>query len=483
METDIAVVGGGFSGLVAPWLLERALDDPPDVLVLEESTRFGGRIETGHLGPERTVYNAGAAELYDVVGSPQLRALVDTLGLPCRPMVATPTVLFQGMELRTEAHYREVLGAEGFARLEALWDRGTELRPPEAYAGAGNPEDNEHPWTARTFRDVLDDIGDERVAHLVQTMVHSDLVADPERTSGTFGFDNLLIDDARYNEMYTVVGGNERIIAKLLEEIRAPVRLQARVQSVRPEAGGYALQLPGGTVLAKSVLFTLPVHALRQVALEPPELAERFADHIAHHDHPGAYLRVTLLFDRRFWRDELPEAYWVSDAHGGVTVYDQSPEPLDPDGPGILSVLIAGADAEALTGRADERIIEEVRSSLPASIASEPGRVVDAAVDRWFGALGVSALPGGVPLRSLLERHQVCAEHPRVLLTGDYLYDATLCGALDGVAQALGYALEALGHPQAIDGDGILAAAGLGGTGVVRHTREAGALPFLRRES
>ena len=58
-------------------------------------------------------------------------------------------------------------------------------------------------------------------------------------------------------------------------------------------------------------------------------------------------------------------------------------------------------------------------------------------VDRWTGAAGVCGLPGGVPLLSLRQRHSPDPRWPQLLFVGDYLYDSTLCGALDAVRYAV----------------------------------------------
>jgi len=485
VTTTIAIVGGGFSGLVSAFLLERSLRDPPRIVVLEGCSRFGGRIRSDTLGPNRVSYDAGAAELYDITGHPQLRRLVDLLDLPTRRLRATPTFFYRGRRLESDDDFSDVFGREAVARYEAFWERGTSLRPPEDYARAGHPRDNAHPWSGRTFDDVLRSIGDPAVEAFAKVQVHSDLAGSPAGTSGTYGFDNLLIDDPRYCSMFTIVGGNERLITQLVDEIRAEKRCDAPVASIAPRIDGrFDIAVGLDEILTvDGVLLSPPPPCLLEIDYLDERLRSAVAAHVAHHDHPAAYLRVTMLFDRRFWHGDLPEDYWVSDAFGGVTVYDQSPDRKDPGAPGILGYLIGGEPAERHARRRDDDIVRDVVASLPRSLEEASERLVDARVDRWTGRLGVSALPGGRPLLPLRRRHQPSPAHPGLVLVGDYLYDATISGALDGCAHGLELLLRAIGSAETPDAAEILAHAGLTdeapGSDDGERVRQS-ALPFLR---
>ncbi len=484
VTATIAIVGGGFSGLVSAFLLERSVRDPPKIVVLEGGPRFGGRIRSGSLGAGGIPYDAGAAELYDITGIPQLRRLVNLLGLSTRTMRATPTFFHRGRRLESDADFTDAFGADAVARYEAFWERGTSLRTPQEYSRAGHPQDNAHPWSGRTFRDVLRTIGDPAIEAFAAMQVHSDLAASPDRTSGTYGFDNLLIDDPRYCSMYTIVGGNERLITRLVEEVRAEKRRDAPVASVAPRRDGrFDIAVgPDEILTVDGVLLTPPPAYLLEIDYRDERLRRAIAEHVEHHDHPAAYLRVTMLFDRRFWGDDLPEDYWVSDAFDGVTVYDQSPDRSDRDAPGILSCLIGGLPAERHERRRDDDIVRDVIASLPQSLADAAERLVDARVDRWTGRLGVAALPGGQPLLPIRRRHQPSLAHPGLVLVGDYLYDATISGALDGCSNGLELLLRAIGSAETPDAADVLARAGL--SDARRSDDEArvrnSALPFLR---
>ncbi len=163
MAYRIAVIGGGFSGLLSAWLLEAASGSEIEVKIFEASARLGGRVKTRTFSDTDIAYDAGAAELYDIQGSPRLRQLVECLGLASTPMTATPFFVDGEEILRNEGDFRRYLGPVGF---EALNDFGGavnfRLRPPDAYAEAGHPADAAHPWVEESFDEALGSIGHEK---------------------------------------------------------------------------------------------------------------------------------------------------------------------------------------------------------------------------------------------------------------------------------------------------------------------------------
>ena len=81
MADTIGIVGGGFSGLLTAYLLERMFKDRLKIVVFEASDRLGGRVKSATDLDTGVTYEAGAAEFYDIQFNSQLRALVEHLGL------------------------------------------------------------------------------------------------------------------------------------------------------------------------------------------------------------------------------------------------------------------------------------------------------------------------------------------------------------------------------------------------------------------
>ncbi len=438
MADRIGIVGAGFSGLLSAYLLERRFGDEVEIEVWEANDRPGGRVRTSPVPEVGANYEAGVAELYDIAGNPHLRRLVRHLGLRTRPLTGTPYFVVGDRVLRDDRTLEGLLGHRGMDRLRRFWEQGTRLRPPADYALAGRERDNAHPWQRRTFADVLGDIDDPLCEWFTAMQCHSDLATEPPHTSGLFGMDNLLIDHPGYCMMYTLTEGNAGLVAALAGRVRSPVSLGTAVTHVAAdEETGLRVSLRNRgdgrqDVEVDALLVTLPPAGVRRIRWYDERLRDAVAGHVRHHDHGTAYLRVTLLFRRRFWRRAFPEDYFVSDAFGGVTVYDQSPDD-GAAGAGIQSWLLGGAAALEYASKPDGEIVAAVLAAMPGATPVPDDLLVRACVDRWTGVAGVSSLPGGVPLLPAQQRHSPDPRWPQLQFIGDYLYDATLCGALDAV--------------------------------------------------
>ena len=83
-----------------------------------------------------------------------------------------------------------------------------------------------------------------------------------------------------------------------------------------------------------------------------------------------------------------------------------------------------------LSSLTDEQLIRTALDTLPASHQLAQELLLEGHIHRWINA--VSALPGGEQPTRLDLRHQPDpADHPRLFVTGDYLFDSTLNGVLD----------------------------------------------------
>ena len=151
--------------------------------------------------------------------------------------------------------------------------------------------------------------------------------------------------------------------------------------------------------------------------------------HHAHYDYPAHYLRETILFQKPFWRDRLPDGYFMLDAFGGCCVYDESARG-DSHGFGVLGWLIGGEAALNLNNLDDATLAAQMLDSLPEFLQHGREQMLESRVHRWIGS--VNGLPGGRPMRDPDVRHQPePTEHPGIFVTGDYLFDSTLNGVLD----------------------------------------------------
>lgn len=431
----IAIVGGGPGGLFAARHLEDLLGTDVEIIVFEASPRMGGKIVTDVFGAAGAQFEAGVAELYDysAYALDPLKNLIVDLGLETIPM-AGPAIMLGETIIHDFDDLPLKLGLESARKIAEFYKASEALYSPSSYYDGHFTDDNQHPWALKTFREVLDDIGDDTARHYIETAVHTDVATEPHLTSALNGLKNVLMEDPRYMSVYTVKGGIERITERLREELRADVRLNHRVSSVARQGSGYELTMitPSGVVRERCdyVVMALPDYWLSQIHWQDQELARSMRQHIAHYDRPAHYLRITGLFRTPFWREHVSGSYFMSDALGGCCLYDESSRYPSEDGSAVLSWLLAGTAALVRSNLSDSELIAEAVASLCGPLAVGPELLLEGRVARWAGA--INGLPGGSPTHDTKLRHSpAAATDPNLFMVGDYLFDSTLNGVFD----------------------------------------------------
>jgi hypothetical protein len=295
------------------------------------------------------------------------------------------------------------------------------------------PEDNHHPWARRTCEAILDEVADALARRYLKIGIHSDLATEPHLTNGLIGLRNILRNVPGYGAQYRIEGGMEMLPRRLAAGLNATeVRLDSPVTRISKDRGGcYVVDVRRGRRTRReafdSVVVALPYNVLRTIEWSGERLRHAMARHAAHYDHPGHYLRISILFDSPFWRTRCSGSWLMLDAFGGCCVYDERAGDGE-SGHGVLGWLLAGADALAHCNADDTTLIARAIDSLPTALRLEArGRLVDGRVHRWMGAL--SGTPGGFPLLDARAAHQPePIEHDRLAMVGDYLFDSTLNG-------------------------------------------------------
>ena len=437
----VAIIGGGPGGLFTAWQLAARAGLSCDVTVFEQSERLGGKIQTcqfAGVGP----YEAGVAEIYDYsrLGPDPLHDLiVKELGLEIKYISGGPCVL-DGKIFQEADDLAKSYGDRARDEAASFRKRCADLLSPEAYYFSVAEEDNAHPWLKVQGDDLLEREFTEDVARrYIRAMAHSDVAADPHLTNGLTFLKNVLMDVDGYMDIFSVVGGNEQIMTRLAEELDAEIRLNANVTAVEPLAdGAYQLEVDVNghveQVTADYVVVALPMIALSSIHWRSESLELAMDKHIRYFDRPGHYVRATFLFERPFWRDHITTDWWMLDAFDGCCVYDESTR-YDYGGYGLLAFLIAGNAALALTNVSDEHIEQMCLDALPTELAAGKELLLDRRVHRWVGS--VSSIPGGMPVRPRGTNHRPDpAGAPRLVMVGDYMFDATVNGVMDSAEVA-----------------------------------------------
>jgi monoamine oxidase len=433
-RTRIAVIGGGPGGLMAAYLIEQE-DANCDLTLYEASSRLGGKIVTAQFATAPVAYEAGAAELYDYsqLGPDPLRELVTSLGLSMSPMQGG-SVTLDGRLVKSGADIRREFGDATFRALRRFNRRAKSAISPAEYYESDWKIDNDDPLSQRSFRSLLQRVSDPIARRYIEVAVHSDLATAPEHTNAIYGLQNYLMDEPEYMRLYTIDGGIERLPEEIAKRLQARVRLNEPVARVERTANALfrvVSRCKGEVRLDEFdyVVVALPNNWLPAIEWGGERLADAMRRHHAHYDYPAHYLRVSILFEKPFWRPHISESYFMLDAFGGCCVYDETSRVRGVQY-GALGWLLAGEAALTMNNLDDSELFEKMLDSLPSVLGSGRDWFLEGRVHRWAGS--VNGLPGGRPMHAPEVRHQPePIEHSRLFVVGDYLFDSTINGVLD----------------------------------------------------
>src|SRR5262249_50830318 len=285
----------------------------------------------------------------------------------------------------------------------------------------------------QTFAELIGRVGDENARRYIRAAVHSDLATEPHRTSAMYGLQNYLMDEPDYMRLYTIDGGIERLPQELARRISARVLLNHPVVPVERgksehSSGSYRVTTRHQAQLQSEefdfVVVALPNNWIPAVEWGGELLAGAMEAHHAFYDYPAHYLRVSILFEKPFWRDKIDGSFFMLDAFGGSCVYDESSR-LDGCEYGVLGWLLGGEAAALLSNQPAAALIARMLDSLPACLPGARELFLEGHVTRWINS--VSGLPAGFPMRNPETRQYPDLQgHPELYVVGDYLFDSTL---------------------------------------------------------
>jgi monoamine oxidase len=405
--TRVVVVGGGLAGLSAAWDLVRR---GTQVHVVESRDRLGGRVHT--VRDADGIHAESGGEFIDR-SHEAVRTLADMLRVPLIP------VLRAGFGLALRHHGRTTF----FPTPARPWRALTRLLLPfvAAHREAGGSWDTAAAAAiARRSVDALVPAGARPgYARALVESLRGFYLAEPAALSALVLIDQMLGGEPPgRTASYRIRGGNDRLIEALARRIRRRGRIdvgcavRAILQDRRAvrvgvtDADGRRRQ-----IAADYAIVTVPPPLVRACAFDPPLPARQRAALGAL--TMGAATKVSLRFDRRWWRrDGRPHAFGSNLPCGAVweAGEEQRAAILTMLGGASASAMLAAAadDADALT--------DALRVFGRASAARRIGPVVSWERERW--SAGGYAVFG--PAFDPRERRLLSAAHGRVLFAGEH---------------------------------------------------------------
>ncbi len=346
-EVDVVVVGAGLAGLTAALDLTRA---GSEVVVLEARDRVGGRTLNADIGDGEVVEMGG-----EWIGPTQ-----DAIAALARDLdVATFPTYYDG------EHLARVDGAvirhpDPFPGLpDALQAQFDDALSQLHRLAATVPVDA--PWDApgaealdsMTFDEwVRTNVGHPEVRDLVRIV--SDVEATPAGELSLLWALYSLACSVDFDAMTGVtggaqqdrfVGGSQLVSIRAADRLGGAVELEAPVRSIAYGPDGVRVVTDRMEVRARRAVVAAPPVLAARIAFDPPLPADK--DAILMRMHPGSVIKINVVYDEPFWREEGLSGQWTDP--GAVVGFglDNSP----PGGsPGVLVGLFEAGMARRFAG-------------------------------------------------------------------------------------------------------------------------------------
>lgn len=426
-KEQLAIVGGGVSGLTAAFYALKNGQDPASITVYEGADRLGGKIKTGYLGGDKEKPVNMGAEFIDSEHT-RLLEICKELGVPLKASDDQGNEIFQrldGSRMDGQAFH----AAYGPLHERIIADKAAVLADPKgplaqrinSMSLSDYIEELRQTTPAQADQNFFTKIANffsgkqNLVSPEIATMAmqaYASEVGQPPQQVGALQFlheasgerGHFLDSDCAYR----VEGGTEKIIDALREHLSAKgvrFEMNAPVSRIEKDGAGSRISFAGegaAPVKADKVVLALPAYALGKIdGLETLGMHPKARDYIANMQYTNSVKFTVKLKDGV----TPPDGNFF--ANHGMQVWSGNP--------GELTFLV---NADKLDQMAAPQLVQRCLESYASTNNLDP----NALYDRSPGSIVLSN-PG---------KTQGCY---RTQNTNDTIKDEQLAQALDGMQQ------------------------------------------------
>lgn len=346
-ETQVAIVGAGFSGLTAAReLTKRGID----VIVIEARDRVGGRTWT----LRKDGYWLDIGGQWTGPGQDRINALGAEMGVASFPTWPDGEHLqyTDGMGLRRWQGAAPDTDIETMSKVvQAIIQLDQLSQDIPLHAPWEHPRARE--WDSQTVQSWIDaNIESPRARDGMTTAIEAVFAAEPHDISllhalfyarsgkGLF----YLVSTEGGAQADRFDGGMQLVAQKVADELGGRVRLSAPVRKISQNNGSVVVDADGVSVKAKLCVVSAPPALAGRIDYDPAMPPLR--DQLTTRAPMGSVIKVHAIYDTPWWRDEGLSGRVVSDLGPIKVIFDNSP----PSGtPGMLMGFIEGGDGRRLS--------------------------------------------------------------------------------------------------------------------------------------
>lgn len=346
-QTDVLVLGAGFSGLLATRLLRSA---GIDSILVEGRDRVGGRVHTLGSLPARP--EAGATEMGNSYH--ELLKLCEEFGIQADPITNYPSNYALSVEgrLMSSTNWSDSASNSLPARERNISPHRLLYRfmprhlPIEVMADWGSQA-----WIKQDIS-LADYLRREGASETAISLMGANLNGNDIETLSWADMLKALV--VRKNSeppgTFRVPGGLFRVSRKLQADIQSALLLERPISKIAADRDGVKITCAEGTTLrAKLAICTLPFSTLRNIAIDANFSEAKKAAILGLQYTPVT--RIFMGIKSNFWeRDGLPENTWTDTALGRIFVTNQK------NTPAMASIFSMGKPAVELDAMLEKGI-------------------------------------------------------------------------------------------------------------------------------